>query len=274
MVLRNVTAIAENEKGNAIHAARAVRRRAHGRRRKRDRPLRQRHRRRRRDRGRRLPQGASEHHQLELRRVQPTTPPDAAVDAARHRAATSAAAPAFLDAAGGDFHVDGELADARRRDRRPRRSAASTWTATTAPRPGASAPTPVPDMGAYERTPTAGLPAAAARRRPAVRTAQARLPRSSTSSSTRRPATGRLLVEVPERRAPLSLTGSGVKLVRRTAARRRRRDLAADPDLGDNQGAAGETRQGQGAAEGRSSKRRAAASRNGRRACSSARRST
>ena len=87
-----------------------------------------------------LPKAHAEHHQLRASASSPTTRPMPTVTAARHRAATSDAAPAFVDAGRRRLPPRRRLADARRRRRRPPRSAPSTSTATTAPRPGASAP--------------------------------------------------------------------------------------------------------------------------------------
>ena len=158
------------------------------------------------------------------------------------------AAPTFLDAAGGDFHVggdsptlDGGLADpsvgSLDLDGHDRAQA------------GCFGTSPVPDMGAYERTPTAACPPPPPPPPPPVEPRKPVFRIVKPARCNKKPATGRLLVEVPGA-GTLSLTGSGVKLVRRDGARRGRRDLAADPDLGDHQGAAGEDRQDQGAAEG------------------------
>ena len=128
-----------------------------------------------------------------------------------------AAAPTFIDAANGNFRVgadsptlDGGVADLL--TRRP-----STSTATTARRQDASGPDSVPDMGAYERSPDHDLSAETAAASAPGRTAQTGIPRRQPGPQQEdrdRHAAGRS----PRARGPLSLTGSGVKLVRRTAA--------------------------------------------------------
>lgn len=123
-------------------------------------------------------------------------------------------APSFLDLADGDFHVGGESPtldggildpaigsiDLEGHDR----SQSKCF--------GAS---PVPDMGAFERTATAACPPPPPRPPPPV---EPRKPvfRVVSLLLNKKTGGGRLLVEVPGA-GTLSLTGSGVKLVRRTA---------------------------------------------------------
>jgi hypothetical protein len=126
------------------------------------------------------------------------------------------AAPAFLDAANGDFRVgggsptlDGGVGgplvgayDIEGNDR-----ALSKCFGTAA----------VPDMGAYERAPTDTCPPPPPPPPPPF---EPRKPvfRIISLFLNKKAGTGRLEVEVPEGGGTLSLTGSGVKLVRRTAS--------------------------------------------------------
>jgi hypothetical protein len=125
-----------------------------------------------------------------------------------------AASATFIDAANGDFHVDGSsptldggLADLSvgsiDLDGNDRAQAACF---------GAN---PVPDMGAYERTPTDACPPAPPLPPPPF---EPRKPvfRIVSLFLNKKTGAGRLLVEVPGA-GTLSLTGSGVKLVRRTS---------------------------------------------------------
>ena len=245
MILRNVTAIAQTEEGNAIHllgsygaeltvdAANVIARSDNDT-----------------DVAAEVEGGSSPKAHLNISNSDfgefADDAPDAAVTALG-TAGNIGAAPTFVDAAGGDFHVsggsptlDGGIGDAfvgnLDLDGHDRFQA------------GCFGANPVPDMGAYERTPTDACPPPPPPPPPPF---EPRKPvfRILSLVLNKKTGTGRLLVEVP---------GAGDALAdrqRRQAgpadgARRRRRDHAADPDLGDHQGAAGETGQDQGAAEG------------------------
>ena len=124
------------------------------------------------------------------------------------------AAPSFLDLAGGNFHVDGESptldggisgpsvgsVDLDGHDR----AQAKCFGAV-----------PIPDMGAFERTATALCPPPPP---PPPRPVEPKKPvfRVISLLLNKKTGGGRLLVEVPGA-GTLSLTGAGVKLVRRTA---------------------------------------------------------
>jgi hypothetical protein len=139
--------------------------------------------------------------------------PDAAVTPLG-TAGNISAAPSFVDLAYGDFHVggdsptlDGGVADASAGifdlDGNDRAQSKCFGTA------------PVPDMGAYERTPTANCPPPPPPPPPPF---EPRKPifRIVNLFLNTKTGTGRLQVEVPGA-GTLSLTGSGVKLIRRTA---------------------------------------------------------
>lgn len=126
------------------------------------------------------------------------------------------AAPTFANPGSGDFHVggdsptlDGGLADssvgAVDLDGHVRSQAKCFGTRL-----------PVPDMGAFERTPTDSCPPEPPPPPPPV---EPRKPvfRVVSLLLNKKLGNGRVLVEVPEGGGTLSLTGSGVKLVRRTA---------------------------------------------------------
>jgi hypothetical protein len=145
---------------------------------------------------------------------EPTTPNSDVAVTALGTAGNISAAPTFLDAASGDFHVggdsptlDGGIADISvgtlDLDGNDRAQAGCF---------GANA---VPDMGAYERSPTAACPP---RPPPPPPPFEPRKPifRIVNLFLNKKTGTGRLQVEVPGA-GTLSLTGSGVKLVRRTA---------------------------------------------------------
>jgi len=122
---------------------------------------------------------------------------------------------AFLDAVNGDFHVggdsptlDGGIADIS--------AGILDLDGSDRAQPKCFGAAAIPDMGAYERTPTAACtppppppPPPFEPRKPIFRIVNLFLNKKT--------GTGRLLVEVPGA-GTLSLTGSGVKLVRRTAA--------------------------------------------------------
>jgi hypothetical protein len=127
------------------------------------------------------------------------------------------AAPTFANFGNGDFHVggdsptlDGGLADssvgAVDLDGHVRSQAKCFGTGL-----------PVPDMGAFERTPTDACPPQPPPPPPPV---EPRKPvfRVVSLLLNKKLGNGRVLVEVPEGGGTLSLTGSGVKLVRRTAS--------------------------------------------------------
>jgi hypothetical protein len=125
-----------------------------------------------------------------------------------------AAAPTFVDAANGDFHVDGDsptldggLVDLS--------VGSIDLEGNDRAQAGCFGANPVPDMGAYERTPTAVCPPPPPPPPPPF---EPRKPifRIVNLFLNKKTGTGRLLVEVPGA-GTLSLTGSGVKLVRRTA---------------------------------------------------------
>ena len=212
VVLRNVTAIAENEEGDAIHvlgafgaeltvdAANVIARSANGT-----------------DVVAELEGGGFPKAHLNITNSSFGEFADNAPDAAVTPLGTAgniATAPTFLDVAGGNFHVDGSsptldggLADlsvsGRDLDGNDRAQA------------GCFGANPVPDMGAYERTPTDACPPPPPSppppfepRKPVFRIVNLFLNKKT--------GAGRLLVEVPGA-GTLSLTGSGVKLVRRTA---------------------------------------------------------
>jgi hypothetical protein len=140
-------------------------------------------------------------------------PPDAAVTPLG-TAGNIAATPIFIDAANGNFHVDGEsptldggIADSL--------VGSIDLDGNDRAQAGCLGANPVPDMGAYERTPTATCPPPPPPPPPPF---EPRKPvfRIVSLSLNKKAGTGRLLVEVPGA-GTLSLTGSGVKLVRRTA---------------------------------------------------------
>jgi hypothetical protein len=125
-----------------------------------------------------------------------------------------AAAPTFIDAANGDFHVEGDsptldggIADLA--------VGSIDLDGNDRAQAGCFGANPVPDMGTYERTPTDACPP---RPPPPPPPFEPRKPifRIVSLSLNKKTGTGRLLVEVPDA-GTLSLTGSGVKLVRRTA---------------------------------------------------------
>jgi hypothetical protein len=214
VVLRNVTAFAEDEKGNAIHAeglfgahltvdaANVIARSAN-------------------DtdvvaevEGGGFPRAHLNISHSSFGEFQDLAPnPDASVTPLG-TAGNIAATPIFIDAANGNFHVDGEsptldggiadpLVGSIDLDGNDRAQA------------GCFGANPVPDMGAYERTPTATCPPPPPPPPPPF---EPRKPvfRIVSLSLNKKAGTGRLLVEVPGA-GTLSLTGSGVKLVRRTA---------------------------------------------------------
>jgi hypothetical protein len=124
------------------------------------------------------------------------------------------AAPTFLDAAAGEFHVggdsptlDGGIADLL--------TGTVDLEGNDRAQAGCFGADPVPDMGAYERTPTDACPPPPPPPPPPY---EPRKPifRILSLFLNKKNGTGRLLVEVPGA-GTLSLTGSGVKLVRRTA---------------------------------------------------------
>jgi hypothetical protein len=127
-----------------------------------------------------------------------------------------AAAPTFIDPANGNFRVgadsptlDGGVADLL--------TGVSDLDGNDRAQAGCFGAEPVPDMGAYERSPSAACPPKPPPPPPPV---EPRKPvfRVVNLFLNKKTGTGRLLVEVPEGGGTLSLTGSGVKLVRRTAA--------------------------------------------------------
>ena len=127
-----------------------------------------------------------------------------------------AAAPTFIDAANGNFRVgadsptiDGGVADLL--------AGAADLDGNDRAQAGCFGADPIPDMGAYERSPSAACPPKPPPPPPPV---EPRKPvfRVVNLFLNKKTGTGRLLVEVPEGGGTLSLTGSGVKLVRRTAA--------------------------------------------------------
>jgi hypothetical protein len=211
VVLRNVTAVAENEAGNAIHvfgafgaeltvdAANVIARSANDT-----------------DVVAEIGGGGFPKAHLNIRNSSFGEFADNAPDAAVTPLGTAgniAAAPAFL-AAAGDFHVDGSsptldggVADLS--------VGSIDLDGNDRAQAGCFGANPVPDMGAYERTPTAACPPPPPPppppfepRKPVFRIVNLFLNKKT--------GTGRLLVEVPGA-GTLSLTGSGVKLVRRTA---------------------------------------------------------
>ena len=139
--------------------------------------------------------------------------PDAAVTPLG-TAGNIGAAPTFLDAVNGNFHVGG---DSPTLDG----GSADIWVGALdldgndRAHAGCFGAAPVPDMGAYERTPTAACPPPPP---PPPTPYEARKPifRIVNLFLNKKTGAGRLLVEVPGA-GTLSLTGSGVKLVRRTA---------------------------------------------------------
>jgi hypothetical protein len=214
VVLRNVTAFAETDKGNAIHveglfgaeltvdAANVIARSVNGT-----------------DVVAAIDGGGFPKAHLNITNssfgeFQDLAPnPDAAVTPLG-TAGNIAAAPAFLGPAVGDFHVDGSsptldggvadpLVSNHDLDGNDRAQA------------GCFGADPVPDMGAYERTPTDACPPPPPPPPPPF---EPRKPifRIVNLFLNKKTGTGRLLVEVPGA-GTLSLTGSGVKLVRRTA---------------------------------------------------------
>lgn len=127
-----------------------------------------------------------------------------------------AAAPTFIDAVNGNFRVgadsptiDGGIADLF--------TGVNDLDGNDRAQAGCFGADPVPDMGAYERSPTVACPPKPPPPPPPV---EPRKPvfRVVNLFLNKKTGTGRLLVEVPEGGGTLSLTGSGVKLVRRTAA--------------------------------------------------------
>jgi hypothetical protein len=213
VVLRNVTAFAENEKGNAIHvegvygaeltvdAANVIARSANAT-----------------DVVAEIKGGGFPKAHLNIRNSSfgefADDPPEATVTPLG-TAGNIAAAPTFIDAANGDFHVDGKsptldggIADLS--------VGSIDLDGNGRAQPGCFGANPVPDMGAYERTPTAACPPPPPPPPPPF---EPRKPifRIVNLFLNKKTGTGRLLVEVPGA-GTLSLTGSGVKLVRRTAA--------------------------------------------------------
>lgn len=142
---------------------------------------------------------------------------DDAPDAAVTPLGTSgnvSAAPTFIDAAAGDFHVggdsptlDGGISDAS--------VGAVDLEGHDRAQSKCFGAAPIPDMGAFERTATENCPPTPPPPPPPV---EPRKPvfRIVSLLLNRKTGGGRLLVEVPGA-GTLSLTGSGVKLVRRTA---------------------------------------------------------
>lgn len=214
VVLRNVTAFAENEQGNAIHveglfgaeltvdAANVIARSVNGT-----------------DVVAEIEGGGFPKAHLNITNssfgeFQDLAPnPDASVTPLG-TAGNIAAAPTFIDAANGDFHVDGAsptldggIADLF--------VSSIDLGGNDRAQAGCFGANPVPDMGAYERSPTAACPP---KPPPPPRPFEPRKPvfRIVSLFLNKRAGTGRLLVEVPGA-GTLSLTGSGVKLVRRTA---------------------------------------------------------
>jgi hypothetical protein len=214
VVLRNVTAFAENEKGNAIHveglfgaeltvdAANVIARSPNDT-----------------DIVAEIEGGGFPKAHLNIRNssfgeFQDLAPnPDASVTPLG-TAGNIAAAPTFIDPANGDFHVDGAsptldggIADLS--------VGSIDLDGNDRAQAGCFGADPVPDMGAYERTPTATCPP---KPPPPPPPFEPRKPifRIVGLSLNKKTGTGRLLVEVPGA-GTLSLTGSGVKLVRRTA---------------------------------------------------------
>ncbi len=123
-------------------------------------------------------------------------------------------APTFLDRAAGDFHVD---ADSKTLDGGIDDPSIGGLDLEGLDRSQAKCvgAAPVPDMGAYERPPTAVCPPPP----PGPEVFEPLKPvfRILRLLLNKKRGNGRLLVEVPEGGGTLSLTGSGVKLVRRTA---------------------------------------------------------
>jgi hypothetical protein len=124
------------------------------------------------------------------------------------------AAPTFLDLPGGDFHVggdsptiDGGVFDSS--------VGAIDLEGHARAQAGCFGAFPVPDMGPYERTATAACPPPPP---PPPRPVEPKRPvfRVISLVLNKKTGGGRLLVEVPGA-GILSLTGTGVKLVRRTA---------------------------------------------------------
>jgi hypothetical protein len=214
VTLRNVTAVAENEKGNALHveglfgaeltvdAANVIARSVNDT-----------------DVVAEIEGGGFPKAHLNIRNssfgefhdLAPN--PDASVTPLG-TAGNIAAAPTFIDAAAGDFHVggdsptlDGGIADLA--------VGSIDLDGNDRAQAGCFGADPVPDMGAYERTPTATCPP---KPPPPPPPFEPRKPvfRILSLSLNKKTGAGRLLVEVPGA-GTLSLTGSGVKLVRRTA---------------------------------------------------------
>lgn len=214
VILRNVTAVAENETGNAIHveglygaelnvdAANVIARSVNDT-----------------DVVAEIEGGGFPKAHLNIRNssfgeFQDLAPnPDASVTPLG-TAGNIAAAPTFIDAANGDFHVDGAsptldggIVDLS--------VGSIDLDGNDRAQAGCFGANPVPDMGAYERTPTAACPPPPPAPPPPF---EPRKPvfRILSLSLNKKTGAGRLLVEVPGS-GTLSLTGSGVKLVRRTA---------------------------------------------------------
>jgi hypothetical protein len=212
VVLRNVTAFAEDEKGNAIHlegvygaeltvdAANVIARSGNAT-----------------DVVAEIEGGGFPKAHLNIKNSSfgefADDPPEAAVTPLG-TAGNIAAAPTFIAAASGDFHVDGGsptldggIADLS--------VGSIDLDGNDRAQPGCFGASPVPDMGAYERTPTAACPPPPPLPPPLF---EPRKPifRIVNLFLNKKAGTGRLLVEVPAA-GTLSLTGSGVKLVRRTA---------------------------------------------------------
>jgi hypothetical protein len=216
VVLENVTAVAENEKGNAIHAlgasgvqltvhaANVIARSQNGT-----------------DIFAEITGGGFPTAHDEIANSDfgefteaPPGPPTVSVTPLGTNGNISAP-PAFVNAAEGDFHVGatsptidagigGPLVGEFDLDGMRRVQA------------GCFGATPTPDMGAFERTATLACPPPPPPPPPPV---EPRKPvfRVVSLALNKKTGAGRLLVEVPEGGGTLSLTGSGVKLVRRTA---------------------------------------------------------
>jgi hypothetical protein len=125
------------------------------------------------------------------------------------------AAPTFADPVSGDFHLkadsaglDGGVADAS--------VGSLDLDGTARAQPGCFGTGAVPDMGAYERAPTAACPPPPPPPPPPL---EPRKPifRVIKLSLNKRLGSGSLQVEVPNA-GTVSLTGQGIKLVRRRAA--------------------------------------------------------
>ena len=214
VVLRNVTAIADNAEGNAIHllgssnaelsvnAANVIARSVNGT-----------------DvvaeiGGGGLPVATLTITNSSFGEVQDLSPNPRASVTPLGTAGNISAAPTLVDVANGDFHVggdsptlDGGIADIS--------VGTVDLEGNDRSRPKCFGASPVPDMGAYERIPTANCPPPPPLPPPPLELRK-RVFRVVSIFLNKKNGTGRLRVEVPGA-GTLSLTGSGVKLVRRTA---------------------------------------------------------